>query len=165
MVVKTVGDRDLDGGYRLKAWPEIVHKSTKSSMWIPIEQAAYIKNASQKPQWEAGMSFFSWILDKSFRKVHWTMDTKFPWDHQDKVVSITELDVYPFRYATTETKELFQRRGRMFWDCRSQKHIEYSGWDSSHREHFVSTLCSTRCTSAHLSPSQSHTTLRHYEEI
>ncbi|KAF5696351.1 AAA family ATPase [Fusarium globosum] len=70
-----------------------------------------------------------WKFDGTFRKA----SEKFPIKHlpntllgEQEEFKITDLPLYPVKYASHETTEALRRRGRMFWKCRSRNYVGLS---------------------------------------
>jgi len=96
-------------------------------------------------EWTISLSIFAWGLDGRFKKESLTKSATFCWDRDDNnILAINKLFLYPFTSAVPERRDSLKRRGMMFWACRAIRHIQYSGWDIAHREHFVR-LGNTRC--------------------
>ncbi|PTB62296.1 P-loop containing nucleoside triphosphate hydrolase protein [Trichoderma citrinoviride] len=50
----------------------------------------------------------------------------------DAEISITDLDVFPLRFASQEVRDLLERRGKTFWDCRNGKYVSCSTKDTNY---------------------------------
>lgn len=41
-------------------------------------------------------------------------------------IDITELDVYPARFASSDILQTLKERGKMFWKCRKRRYVCYN---------------------------------------
>lgn len=53
-------------------------------------------------------------------------------------VPMSEIKIYPAKYASVETLQALILRGRKFWSMRHGQFASYSGWDSLHENNYVS---------------------------
>lgn len=56
-------------------------------------------------------------------------------------VPISELSIYPLRFAAPQIKERLFARGQRFWELRNQTHVSYEGPDYSGERVYVSSAC------------------------
>lgn len=85
---------------------------------------------------ELKLSCWSWIFDgvhlrRKDKEIMLTRPTH-------SAMPIAELQVYPLRYASKETKDRILSRGRKFWENRKQSFVSYQGWDHNTERYFVS---------------------------
>jgi hypothetical protein len=66
---------------------------------------------------------WSWEFDGSFFRKDSTL--RISWPSKSNCIPITELSVYPLRYAEKGLEEKLQSRGQTFWACRKRKYISY----------------------------------------
>ncbi|KAI9654671.1 MAG: hypothetical protein M1821_005878 [Bathelium mastoideum] len=66
-----------------------------------------------------------WRFDGLFRKVTTSLSVSWPYS-SSRILKITDLKIYPLRYAEAGMKEKLQDRGLKFWKCR---HRIYAGYD------------------------------------
>jgi hypothetical protein len=52
--------------------------------------------------------------------------------------AISDLPVYPLRFAQEKIRAAIAERGNTFWKCRRRRYVEYSGHDYHMKEHEVS---------------------------
>ncbi|TKA77498.1 hypothetical protein B0A49_00788 [Cryomyces minteri] len=91
-----------------------------------------------------GIPSATWTFEAS----SWTFDGRFHTQRSSQTITfgapdvkkkrITELNVYPLRYAPAEEQRL-RRRGMIFLRCRTQAYVRYCGWDYEHDEHHKDT--------------------------
>ena len=119
--------------------------------------SAYISTTFDQSDWFA-ITFECWSwgsngvhLGRKLRKM------KMHWPKKDRI-AITQLEIYPLRYAKQETRDLLLRQGTKYWDLRYQRKIAYSGWDVPRDQKHVSILYS--CLEPYLSLTSSFLTVR-----
>ncbi|KAJ5975686.1 hypothetical protein N7481_009393 [Penicillium waksmanii] len=66
-----------------------------------------------------------WEYDGSFYSRDKTITINIEADSSDQEIMITTLKSFPLKYADKIITDRLRRRGEMFWDCRSQKLVEY----------------------------------------
>jgi hypothetical protein len=91
-----------------------------------------------KPTWN--MTVESIVFDGTFRKKL----IRLTFNYEDPTLScvkITDLKIYPLRFASFETEERLRALGNAFWPCRKPMFVSYSGIDNQ-KELYV-------CSSSH----------------
>lgn len=53
-------------------------------------------------------------------------------------MKITELSLYPLKYAEDETVELLRLRSKTFWSCRYHNYVTYNGPNVTEDTDYVS---------------------------
>ncbi|CAI9632725.1 unnamed protein product [Alternaria burnsii] len=66
---------------------------------------------------------WSWEYDGNFFRKHTTLSHV--WPSKSQQIAITELPVYPIRYAVDGVESGLRERGYTFWSCRRQKYVNY----------------------------------------
>ena len=91
------------------------------------------------PPMESVLDFqaYTWKYDGHFEKVTQRRKKVIAGDRND-IYRVQDLPIYPLMYAASGTEDRLRRRGHMFWACRHQSYISYSGWDYNHTELMVS---------------------------
>lgn len=56
---------------------------------------------------------------------------------EGEYVRIQSLHAYPIDFATSQTKELLESRGRKQWSLRRSSHVSYTGWNVSRDQYYV----------------------------
>ena len=74
---------------------------------------------------------WSWAFDGSFEKKRNTLEFQLKVGHEDDEVRITSLNYFPLRFDKGGLQEILERRGKMFWECRTKHLISYSDDDNS----------------------------------
>jgi len=69
------------------------------------------------------MACWSWEYDGNFFQNHIMMPVK--WPSRSKQVAITDISVYPVRYAAEGIESALRNRGNTFWSCRRRKYVNY----------------------------------------
>jgi hypothetical protein len=77
-----------------------------------------------------------WEFDGHFQPIDFDETVTYPLETDDPF-PISELHLFPLRYAEPEKQIAIAERGRKFWLCRSQQYVEYSGWDYEGVEYYV----------------------------
>lgn len=141
-----------DGGnqqaFQALSWTERpTAPSVPSTMKViahdPVELAKYaVPDASTYAQTLA----LEWRIEVSC----WAFETSFRVDRRrlkivlnttaDNEVPITNLNIYPMRFADPNVERELRKRGETFWKCRSRKYVEYRD-QGSLRSSNVSLLC------------------------
>jgi hypothetical protein len=67
---------------------------------------------------------WSWDFDGCFFRKISTFENV--WPSKTSQTLITDLEVYPLRYATDGLKERLRRRGETFWRCRERNYVSYN---------------------------------------
>ena len=66
---------------------------------------------------------WSWAFDgKFFRR---EAELRIPWPSKNDVTAITDLQVYPLKYAKAGLEDKLRNRGERFWGCRGRKYVSY----------------------------------------
>jgi hypothetical protein len=86
------------------------------------QPCAYVLNMFQKDS--STVSCWAWRFDGRF----WKHDAQFSvnWPGTQDMVAITDLPIYPLRYAPPDTHQLLKSRGHQFWSVRHGKYISYA---------------------------------------
>jgi hypothetical protein len=66
---------------------------------------------------------WSWDFNGSFSRRESTLQNE--WPSNSTRIAITDLPVYPLRYAEDGLEKRLRSRGQTFWACRKQKYISY----------------------------------------
>ncbi len=66
---------------------------------------------------------WSWSFEGTFfrREVELTI----PWPSKSEPIDITDLDVYPLKYAKGGLEDRLRSRGERFWACRDRRYVSY----------------------------------------
>jgi len=67
----------------------------------------------------------TWIFDGDFSKKRDTLELIWNDSTLREKQKITELNIYPLRCASEDTRSSLAERGRKFWECRHHNYIEY----------------------------------------
>ncbi|KAH8625778.1 AAA ATPase [Alternaria alternata] len=70
------------------------------------------------------MNCWSWEYDGNFFRKQTTLSHV--WPSSSERIRITELPVYPLRYAADGVESGLRERGETFWACRRQKYVNYN---------------------------------------
>jgi hypothetical protein len=121
VLVSFEGDQPL--GYLCKDWP------TEN----PPENEAQVSSKYTRHATNIDSSFYlkcsCWRFDGQFREEQHTLFLS--WPAQDPSnMHITELPVYPLRFANPDVKKHLARRGRILWTCRRRNYVAYNAPDS-----------------------------------
>jgi hypothetical protein len=76
-------------------------------------------------------------FDGNFMKKDHTFHYYYSMDPHEKT-QITSLPMFPMHFCPENLRQMYVARGLMFWACRRQKYVSYTGWDVTKREYFVS---------------------------
>jgi hypothetical protein len=92
-------------GFRLLDWAEVRHLS------------------DQKKPLKVHLTSSYWTFDGTFegRETILTIES-FPSETEE--FTITDLPIYPRRFASQETVRALRERGRMFWRCRERHYVQ-----------------------------------------
>ena len=74
---------------------------------------------------------WSWAFNGSFRKERETLQIQLKVGDEDDEVSITSLNYFPLRFDKGGLQGLLEKRGKMFWKCRTKHLVSYSDDDNS----------------------------------
>jgi len=102
---------NVHSAYVLRDWPSI----NQDSSW-------------HLPCW-------SWGYDGSFlnrKDTNLTLHVRL-----GEVTRITNLGVFPLRFAPQDLKNELIERGKHFWDLRHKHYVSYNGWDFKREEYYV----------------------------
>jgi len=138
VVLRSNEDKDLDQCMKLEKWPEysdvaFLRKAGSRNTQVTPDNSERINS------WSVTLTLSSIEFNGSFTKRTHHRTIPLPWDvHGNGEVPIASLHAYPFTHATPERRKFLIDRGAMFWECRSIKHIQYSGMDISRHHYFVS---------------------------
>jgi hypothetical protein len=96
------GDKDAEiQGYVLLNWPNI--EQTRDFITV-------------------GMTASHWTFDGTFERVKTGLNLhQIP--SEDVIFPITELAIYPKRFARPNVVQVLENRGRMFWKCRQHNYV------------------------------------------
>jgi len=125
---------------RLKEWPDFsLETVSKRSRATESGRPATTDDPTLWPDWNVRLQLTSFKYDGNLQAQPHNWYFCFPWARDGKGnARITSLRVYPLAHAGASRKQELVDRGAMFWDCRSVKHIQYSGLDVTRLHHFVS---------------------------
>jgi hypothetical protein len=82
-----------------------------------------------------------WDFDGNFEETKGKLRVEYD-GASKKPFLITDLNVYPLRYADESLKSMLLARGKMFWACRERKYVYYRNIDRSKASTGVSWLMS-----------------------
>ncbi|KAK2878123.1 hypothetical protein FQN49_001122 [Arthroderma sp. PD_2] len=139
-------------GYIAKSWPSLEDGSHGSANGDKLFVTSTRKR-KELPTQAWSIEGWSWKFNGTFFRENQTLQLGFPsGNHQTKEaanaetgttdserigVHITELSVYPIRYAPKEIVELLRKRGRTFWKCRVQRLVCYQTKDQDSLENIA----------------------------
>lgn len=88
------------------------------------------------------LDLWSWQFNGSFykRDENWSLT----WPSSaptDKPIPISQLEIYPLRFASSEVVDQLKARGRIFWKCRHARFVAYDPPNAVLEFHTVSSLC------------------------
>lgn len=119
---------------KLVSWPIMTYK------W-PKRDAVTKQNLLNTQELKCNVRFafkgLAWDYDSNFQEIKkdgeanqtFKGDTPFP---------ISELPFYPLQLAPESIRKALVERGRMYWKCRRQRYVQYSGNDLEMVKHQVS---------------------------
>ncbi|KAF4963425.1 hypothetical protein FSARC_8558 [Fusarium sarcochroum] len=87
-----------------------------------VEIDDWIERRTNIPYYSANINVKSWIFDGSFRQRAETLPIQ-DLPSETEQFDITELPLYPVDFASPIVKEALQKRGHMFWKCRSRNYV------------------------------------------
>ena len=124
-----------DRAYRQTTWP------TVAVTWSSKETPQTSLGAHKPSKTVMGISL-------RYKSLCWGFDGGFQTSEEDQNVShsadndspfpISDLNIFPLRFAPDNAKERLLERGRKFWNCRHKQYVAYKGLDYGRREYFVS---------------------------
>jgi hypothetical protein len=68
---------------------------------------------------------WSWRFDGHFNKIHQDLVLDMKASYAAEILPITELSMFPLRYASPNLHETLERRGKAFWQLRYRKFVSY----------------------------------------
>jgi hypothetical protein len=120
---------------KLLKWPEVTYT------WDVKKRLASRQNVDKKEEIKCKVTINfhteEWNYDGNFQSVQKDKQVAYICD-EDSTFPITQLPLYPLRYAKQETRQSIKARGEMFWKCRLRRYVEYSGLDCALVHHQVS---------------------------
>jgi hypothetical protein len=93
----------------------------------------------KKPTWRL-MKYSYWDFDGNFQENQHEINV----EYDGAAVGpfpITDLSVYPLKYADEGIKAKLIARGKMFWACRERKYVYYTNTNRNKANSGVSLLC------------------------
>lgn len=73
---------------------------------------------------------WSWAFDGSFEKKHTKILIRLQVGDEDDEVRINSLNCFPLRFDEGNLELLLEKRGKMFWKCRTKYFVSYSDGDN-----------------------------------
>ncbi|KAI1737772.1 P-loop containing nucleoside triphosphate hydrolase protein [Xylaria scruposa] len=67
---------------------------------------------------------WSWSFNGNFKRTVTTLEISWPKEDGDEI-DITDLNIYPLKFATPEMKYRLKKRGERVWACRHQAYVSY----------------------------------------
>jgi len=100
-------------------------------------EAAVLKEITKRTMGDKlDMRGWSWRYNGTeLQRHHWSKAIDLITDDE---TPINELPVHPIEFARPEHVEQLVRRGKTFWDMKTQVFKEYTGWDKNGTTHYVS---------------------------
>lgn len=105
-------------------WPKLYPPASVVVTYKSGQPIAYI--TKECPSGESSLRLPSWTWDYDGNFFRKDTELVIPWPSDNDIVAISDLDVYPLKYAKDGLEEELRTRGRIFWDCRIQKFVEYN---------------------------------------
>jgi len=124
VVINTSQDPAYQQASRIVQWPRITHAWSANFPNPDQKFVEHFKIEFNSLSWMYSSVFHTQQSQKTFR---YTAES-------DEPFPISQLHLYPLKYADEKIKQLIEERGRKFWACRRQKYVAYSGWDFDHVE-------------------------------
>lgn len=87
------------------------------------------------------LDLWSWQFNGSFYRMH--EDWSLAWPSSaptDEPILISQLEIYPLRFASSEVVDRLKARGRIFWKCRHARFVAYTPPNAILELHTVSSL-------------------------
>ncbi|KAM3086226.1 hypothetical protein ACMFMF_000179 [Clarireedia jacksonii] len=80
-------------------------------------------NRSSSVLWH--VETWSWVFDGKFKKKNNVVEIKTSVTRPDDKVRISDLNMFPLKYASAKMQQTLQNRGRIFWSCRRKRMVSY----------------------------------------
>lgn len=99
---------------------------------VPSEEDANLQwtqrsqEGQKKYTWKWVVSTWVYKFDGSFYQQPQSMEIELKADTIREEVDIKRLSAYPLKYAEEETRLLLERRGNIFWSCRTRRLVSYA---------------------------------------
>lgn len=110
--------------YSTKFSPNFDKKPTQNL--VPGSKQA---NRSFERPYSCSIKTWSWAFRGNFVQNPETFKLQLPpaksSGHRDGIFKITDLEIYPIKYASALVLETLKRRGQMFWKCRKRRLVSY----------------------------------------
>lgn len=74
----------------------------------------------------ANISILQWSFDGNFQQDSHIFRIKNMPRKKETEIDITELEVYPVRFAEPSVVQTLKERGKMFWKCRQRRYVCYN---------------------------------------
>jgi hypothetical protein len=87
------------------------------------------------------LSCWSWASDGSFDKDPTRIDIYLDTSSDDDEVEIRSLKYFPLRFADEKIRAKLERRGRVFWKCRSKSFVAYRDEESDELDRVIIVQC------------------------
>jgi hypothetical protein len=120
---------------KLLKWPEVTYT------WDFKKRLASCQSVEKKEETKCKVTIKfhieQWDYDGNFQSVQQDIEVSHLCD-EDSTFPMTQLPLYPLRYAKQEIRHSIKVRGETFWKCRQKRYVEYSGRDCDLIYHQVS---------------------------
>ncbi|KAI1390037.1 uncharacterized protein F4822DRAFT_400596 [Hypoxylon trugodes] len=78
-----------------------------------------------------------WEYDGTFRSSEKALEFTYWTSSPDEKLKITDLEIFPLKYATETIRAALQRRGETYWKCRGQKLVDYQSEPKDEMERYM----------------------------
>jgi hypothetical protein len=112
-----------------KSWA--LEPQETSSVFKELRATEKIRNSDTIAESARSSSFiwhvetWSWVFDGMFKKKNSVVEIKTSVTRPDEQVCISDLNMFPLKYASAEMQQTLQNRGRIFWSCRHKRMVSY----------------------------------------
>jgi hypothetical protein len=87
--------------------------------------AKKIKEDAKRYTWTWNVDSWAYKYDGSFYRDTGFTQIKMEAESVDEEIEIRKLNVYPLKYASEETVQFLEQRGKAYWSCRHRKLVSY----------------------------------------
>ena len=154
-------------GYVATSWPKINSDKEMSRMGATASQnntaIPLYRSRDAAIVHTCNISAWNWAFDGNFQRQHETLYLEVPADEEEgnnatdakgknsvpkrgnehkpksREKNISDLNVFPIRFASAEIVDKCRRRGKTFWKCRSRNYVSYQDSEMESIQNMVNT--------------------------
>ena len=115
-------------GHVLKSWPSYLGKEPPSKSGKAQKTSHEAQSGEGRSVHVWTMETWNWEFDGGFVRADHRLTLELPSKGTGEI-AITELDVFPLRFAPQSIVTQLQRRGRTVWNCRKRRFVSYTEHD------------------------------------